>query len=148
MLSNSMSVARSPEAAADPSAISLQNANPRIFLLEDNDLNAMVLKEHFRTFGLRSIVHVRTLADARSWMTDVLSGQFDLIIADVLLPDGMSLPLLERLVAEAPTPVALYTAKLMHEDREAYARLGVAHVFEKPVTTQKIRVGLAALLGA
>lgn len=114
---------------------------PRILLLEDSDLNAVVFVEYLSIYGDFDVTVAKTIREAAGLLERGDDQVFDLCILDVMLPDGLSLDLARKLL-EQHQAVALYTAKLTEGDKVLYGRMPLAHVFEKPMSIGEFEAGM------
>jgi CheY-like chemotaxis protein len=63
------------------------------------------------------------------------SGNFDVILLDISMPDMDGVQLFEALQADSKTrmvPVIVLTAKVLRKDRQRFTELGVAGMIMKP----------------
>ena len=114
---------------------------PRILLLEDSDLNAVVFVEYLSIYGDFDVTIAKTIHEADGLLEGSGDDTCDLCILDVMLPDGLSLDLARKLI-EQHQAVALYTAKLTEGDKVLYGRMPLAHVFEKPMSIGEFEAGM------
>lgn len=94
---------------------------------------------------IRDIVQV-SLEEFAGWQTEkassgteglhlAKSGDFDVILLDISMPDMDGVQLFERLQADPKTriiPVIVLTAKVLLRDRQRFTELGVAGMIMKP----------------
>jgi len=102
----------------------------RILAIEDDRGIRVVLERGLRLAG-HDLVLAETLAVARAaWTSD---GAYDLVLLDVMLPDGDGLALLrERRAAGDSTPTVLLTAREEAELGERAADAGADAYLPKP----------------
>lgn len=113
-------------------------ASPRLLLVEDD-----AAIRRFVLMALEDLaveVHpVATLAEADAALA---AGPWDLLLTDLMLPDGNGTELLARLATRPDAPVrAVFSAGVNAELRERLRGLGVRRIVDKPST-------LATLLDA
>lgn len=119
----------------------------RAFLLEDNEANGFVASEYLEHYGFRDVVWRRSLKDAQADLTDIVDGVFDVVLLDVMLPDGTSVEFLRRIKdGDCPAPVGFYTAKSTLEDQAFYVSLGCDFVFAKPLLIDEFFVAMDNLM--
>lgn len=126
---------------ARPHRLPVAVDTPRILLLEDSDLNAVVFVEYLSIYGDFDVTVAKTIREASDLLEAEDDDAFDLCILDVMLPDGLSLDLARKLL-EQHQAVALYTAKLTEGDKLLYGRMPLAHVFEKPMSIGEFEAGM------
>lgn len=101
----------------------------RILVVEDDRGIATMLERGLRVAGHRSII-VGGVEEARTGWTD---GRFDLVLLDVMLPDGDGIELLaERRAAGDQVPAVLLTAREEGELHERAERAGATAYLPKP----------------
>ena len=117
----------------------------RILVIEDDSgIRAMLAR------GLGVAAYAMTeapdLATGRSLWT---SGAFDVVLLDVMLPDGNGLELVaERRAAGDGTPVVVLSAREETELRERAATAGATAYLPKPFAYAELLACLAALAPA
>ena len=78
----------------------------------------------------------------------IATNRIDLIVLDVLLPDGSGLNACRDLRAERNTiPIILLTAKVQYEDVLGGYKLGADYYITKPFTSTQLINGINLLLG-
>lgn len=115
----------------------------RILIVEDESRLAATLAELLHRQGYTA----DTRQDGLSGLDDALSGIYDLIILDVMLPglDGFSL--LQRLRSGGnTTPVLMLTAKSDLSDRVRGLDCGADYYLTKPFQTQELLACVRLLL--
>src|SRR6185312_3872396 len=88
---------------------SLRGARPMTTCLvvdDDPELRALVA-DHLARFGIRS----RLAADARGMRREVEHGGIDLVLLDLMLPDGNGIELCKELRERSHLPVIMLTAQ-------------------------------------
>lgn len=114
--------------------------NPRILLVEDEELNrtlvkAVLARAQIATVREAEVVDASTLATARERLG---SEDIDLVLLDMNLPDGNGLSLASDLAAGTVTPgryrpsVIAVTASVLPEDRAAVIEAGCDGFLDKP----------------
>jgi len=115
----------------------------KYLLIEDNAALAAALCNRMRLDG-HVIDHAATLADG----SDFLSvGEYDLILLDIMLPDGDGRRFLERHRAQAnTTPVIVLTARSEVSDRVSLLDLGADDYLTKPFDHAELQARCRAVL--
>lgn len=106
----------------------------RVLLLEDNEGNAMVFEGFLETMCDPDVVNVTSIAELDTYADEICNGNFDLVVFDVMLPDGESTGKLANLSRLSPTPFCAYTARVTPVDFERIKQAGALHVFAKPLS--------------
>lgn len=106
----------------------------RAFLLEDNLGNGLVIDGLLELLGYDEVTWVGCLSDARAEFPALAAGAYDLVLLDLMLPDGESFELLADLKAAGVGRVCMYTARTATEDRARMWNAGCDHIFEKPIS--------------
>ena len=102
--------------------------NARILVIEDDAAIRAMLDR-----GLRLAGHEPTMAASLAAGRELWSEAFDLVLLDVMLPDGNGLELLaERRAAGDATPTVLLTAREETQLRERAAQAGATEFLSKP----------------
>lgn len=106
----------------------------KILLVEDNEIIIKGLKysleqEHFEVTSAKSVKDAKTSVDA---------NKFDLIILDVMLPDGDGFELCKYLKSRADTPVIFLTAKDEEQDVIKGLELEAEDYIIKPFRTREL----------
>lgn len=115
----------------------------KYLLIEDNAELAGALCTRMRLDG-HVIDHAATLAEG----SDFLSvGEYDLILLDIMLPDGDGRTFLERHRAQAgDTPVIVLTARSEVSDRVSMLDLGADDYLTKPFDHAELQARCRAVL--
>ncbi len=115
----------------------------RFLLVEDTFDVAEAIIERFSKAG-HIVEPAYNLADAEQ-LADF--NEYDLIILDVNLPDGMGLDLLKRLrTRKSPVPVLVLTARLEIDDRISALDLGADDYMVKPFDLGELEARTRAIL--
>lgn len=116
---------------------------PTILLLEDEANLAIIVKESLETKGFE-VLHAATLALAR---THYHRHKPDIIIADVMLPDGSGFDFVSDLRrTDTYTPVIFLTARSRPEDVVEGFEQGGNDYLKKPFSIAELIVRIKALL--
>lgn len=104
-------------------------ANPKILIVEDNEMIRECVAQHFREDGF-DVHEAGSLAEARKILEKI---ETDALVLDYELPDGCGLELIHAVMSYQPVVISI-TAHLNIPPSEAYNKL--AHVFfRKPFAT-------------
>lgn len=115
----------------------------RILVVEDDNTLRDGLEVGLRLAGF-SMETVATLEDARLAR---LTGDFDVVVLDLMLPDGSGLDLLDEIRRSGSTdPVLLLTARDRVEDRIAGLDHGADDYLGKPFDLDELAARLRALV--
>ena len=83
----------------------------RFLLLEDNALNRELFGVYLETLGYAQPDVVTTIAEFEACIPKILAGAYDLVVMDIMLPDGESIPCAERISRACSVPCMAYTAR-------------------------------------
>jgi len=102
----------------------------RIFILEDDTGFGIMLKRWFEKNGFSAVL-TSTVTQAKK---EFLSGEFDLILSDLRLPDGDGLMFLSWIQErEKPTPLILMTGYGEIQNAVTAIKMGALDYLEKPI---------------
>src|SRR5215469_17521353 len=108
----------------------------RILVIEDNAVNLELMLYLLRSFG-----HDATgVADSRSGLEDASRGDYDLILADLLMPGMDGYELSRRIKSEMPhirAPLVAVTAQAMVGDRRRALAAGFDGYIAKPIDPRR-----------
>src|SRR5690606_25250809 len=115
----------------------------RMLLVEDTEDVAEPIVAAFSRHG-HAVDHMATREAAQ----DALAVQeYDLVILDLMLPDGSGLELLRCLrAAQCPTPVLVLTARLDVDDRVDALDIGADDYLSKPFDLRELEARALALI--
>ena len=112
-----------------------------ILICEDNEMNQIVIIEHLKRVGLKTVVAHNGKEGVDLVKARMLNNekQFDLIFMDIHMPvmDGMEAAS-EIIALGTNTPIVAMTANVMKEDRAMYMSVGMKECMGKPFTTQEL----------
>lgn len=114
----------------------------RILLIEDDRGLALGICEYLRAQQIQ-ITHV---ADASSALT--AQGDYDLVLCDIMLPDGNGLNLLVKLQQRRSCPVLFLTALSSAEDQICGLEAGAADYLCKPIDPSLLLAKIRSCLRA
>jgi two-component system OmpR family response regulator len=128
--------------AATFGAMGSDAAGARVLLVDDDvELSAM-LRQYLETEGFEVGVDFTGGAAVET----ALSGAYDLIILDVMLPNQSGIELLRRIRAESAIPVVMLTAKGDGVDRVVGLELGADDYVAKPYYPRELVARIRAVL--
>lgn len=105
------------------------------YVLEDDEASGQVATEFLKGYGFKTVTWRRSMVEAMKDADDLATGQYDLILLDMMLPDGTGMPLLDRIKRRGcPVPAGLYTGRSNLEDSAFYDNHACDFVFEKPMS--------------
>ncbi|AIQ66106.1 transcriptional regulator [Paenibacillus stellifer] len=115
----------------------------RILIVEDEvhlaEALSQILKKHNYSVD---IVH-----DGRSGLDNALSGIYDLVLLDIMMPELDGISVLKELRSEGnPTPVILLTAKGEISDKVTGLDYGADDYIAKPFSTEELMARIRAAL--
>ena len=120
-------------------------AQPRILVVEDNEMNRDMLTRRLARNGFATIV-----AESAEQALDLIAtDRPDLILMDVQLPGISGLEATQRLKADPATrdiPVVALTAQTLQGDREKGLEAGCDEYETKPVDLPRLVAKMRALL--
>ncbi len=111
----------------------------RVLVVEDNQLNADILRHFLRDYGVAFDV-----VDTGRLAVDTYSdGKYDLILMDVMLPELNGYEATEQILAaskrQPPVPIIGVTAKVFRRDQRRCIECGMVDVVHKPVDFKLLR---------
>jgi len=107
-----------------------------ILIVEDNEKNLKLVRDLLQFKGYRTL-EAKTAQDG---IRLAESGQPDLILMDIQLPDGDGISALRQLREQArtaPIPVIALTAFAMKDDRERFLEAGFDGYLDKPINVKE-----------
>lgn len=117
----------------------------RILVIEDNPTNLDLITYVLRALGYDVAFETNGL----DGLETAQSGNFDLVLADILMPELDGFELAKRFKADpglAGTPLVAVTALAMTGDREKILASGFDGYISKPIDPQKFGAQIEALL--
>jgi len=108
--------------------------NPRLLLVEDNEINRFLVQENLAALGL----HLDMAENGEIGLAQVMQHQYDLVLMDLQMPvmDGLECcqKIRERFSAQQ-LPVIAMTANAFARERELAAKAGMNAFITKPFET-------------
>ncbi|PWE30784.1 response regulator transcription factor [Pararhodobacter marinus] len=114
----------------------------RYLLVEDNRELAEAVVNRLCLDG-HAVDHAATLAEAEDWLA---ATGYDLILLDVMLPDGDGRDFLARSRARIETPVIMLTARSQVSDRVGALDQGADDYITKPFDFEELEARCRAVL--
>jgi len=115
----------------------------KFLLVEDNPDLAMAIASRMRQDG-HVLDHAENLADASAFVS---TGEYDLILLDIMLPDGDGRTFLEKhRASNLDTPVIILTARSQVSDRIGSLDLGADDYVTKPFDHAELEARCRAVL--
>jgi two-component system response regulator CpxR len=114
----------------------------RLLIVDDDHGLVNLLKRFLEAEGFQ----VGAAFDHPSGLKAARSGEYELVILDVMLPGGSGFELLKSLRQESPTPVLLLTARGEAVDRILGLEIGADDYLAKPFDPRELVARIRAIL--
>lgn len=115
----------------------------RVLVIEDQTDIADLIAMHISDLGLK----VDCIADGQAGYEAALSGRYDLLVLDVMLPGRDGMDIVRNLRIERVTvPVLMLTARAGEIDRVLGLELGADDYLSKPFSVPELQARVKALL--
>jgi len=118
------------------------NCHVRILMVEDNDDTSHVMKHLLERQGYR-VEAVNTIASA---FERAITGEFDLLISDIGLPDGSGIELMRKLAQIRPIRGIAVSGFGMEEDVRRSIEAGFAEHLTKPINFKQLNEAVQRLM--
>lgn len=115
---------------------------PKILLVEDEEKLARVVELELRYEGYE----VEKAFDGREGLEKALSGDFDLVLLDIMLPSLSGMEVLRRLRRESQVPVIMVTARDSVVDKVSGLDSGADDYITKPFEIEELLARIRAAL--
>ena len=115
---------------------------PKILLVEDEEKLARVVELELRYEGYE----VEKAFDGREGLEKALSGGFDLVLLDIMLPSMSGMEVLRRLRRESQVPVIMVTARDTVVDKVSGLDSGADDYITKPFEIEELLARIRAAL--
>jgi DNA-binding response OmpR family regulator len=115
---------------------------PRVLLVDDDQELLELLNDYLTREGYR----VELASDGRTGVSAALSGQHDIIVLDVMMPEVNGIQALGMIRAQSNLPVLMLTAKGDDTDRIMGLELGADDYVPKPCTPRELSARIRAIL--
>jgi two-component system response regulator CpxR len=113
-----------------------------ILLIEDDTDLCALMRDYFAEKGFR----IQCAHDGRHGLARALSGAFDLIILDAMLPALDGFEVLRQIRKRSETPVIMLTARTAEADRVAGLNAGADDYLPKPFGPEELLARIRAVL--
>ena len=124
--------------ATDPAA----TREPRVLLVDDDRELCQMLSEYLAAERF----DVKSVHDGGEALAELQSGEFEIVILDVMLPSVGGLDVLRKLGATYPTPILMLTARGDDVDRIVGLELGADDYLSKPFNPRELVARIRAIL--
>ena len=114
----------------------------RILLVEDEEKLARMVELELQYEGYE----VEKAFDGRTGLEKALSGQFDLVLLDIMLPALSGMEVLRRLRRESQMPVIMLTARDTVVDKVSGLDMGADDYITKPFAIEELLARIRAAL--
>ncbi len=115
---------------------------PKVLLIDDDRELAGLLVEYLQRDGFEpAAVH-----DGESGVSQALSGRYDIVVLDVMMPRLDGIAVLRQIRAQSRIPVVMLTARGDDIDRIVGLELGADDYVPKPCTPRELAARLRAIL--
>ena len=102
----------------------------RVLLVDDDALLTELLTEYLNAEGL----NVRSVSDGEAGVQEILSGQYDVVVLDSMMPKMNGLDVLKNVRSQSTVPIIMLTAKGDDIDRIIGLEMGADDYVPKPCT--------------
>jgi two-component system, OmpR family, response regulator len=114
----------------------------RVLLIDDDERLLALLHDYLVAEGFA----VRTESDPTRGVGAALSGEFDIVVLDVMMPRLNGLDVLRRIREQSTLPILMLTARGDDVDRITGLELGADDYVAKPCTPRELVARLRAIL--
>jgi DNA-binding response OmpR family regulator len=115
----------------------------RVLIIEDDEAILMPLEDDLRLDGYE----ITSVQDGRKGLAAAVSGTWDLVVLDLMLPSLDGLEICRRLRAGGDTtPVLILTARVQEVDRILGLELGADDYVTKPFSRKELLARVRALI--
>lgn len=115
---------------------------PHLLVVDDDREIRDLLKRFLAKHGFR----VTVAEDGPSCMASIESGQFDLVVLDVMMPGEDGLSVCRRIRARSDLPVIMLTAVAEETDRIVGLEIGADDYLPKPFNPRELLARIRAIL--
>ena len=121
---------------------SIEDANPNILIVEDDERLANLTKEYMESNGM----HVELEMDGRRAVNRIINEQPDLVVLDVMLPGMDGLNICREVRSKFHNPILMLTARTDDVDQVLGLEMGADDYVAKPVRPRILLARIRALL--
>lgn len=115
---------------------------PQLLMIEDDRRLAGMVIEYFTHAGF-DVAHAETAAEGATWLARHAA---DLVLLDLMLPDGDGLDVCRRIRAASDVPIIMLTARGEPTDRIVGLELGADDYLPKPFEPRELLARVRAVL--
>jgi two-component system OmpR family response regulator len=115
---------------------------PRVLVVDDDTYLTLMLSDYLKAEGFQ----VAAVHDAEAGVSQALSGDYDVVILDVMMPRMSGTEALRRIRADSAIPIIMLTAKGDDIDRVIGLELGADDYVPKPYFPRELVARLRAVL--
>ena len=126
----------------DQANVNHMQDSPHILVVDDHRDIRDALARYLEKNGMR----VTAAADARAMDAAMKTGNFDLLVLDVMMPGEDGLSVCRRLRADGALPILLLTALGEEMDRVVGLEMGAADYLAKPFSPRELLARVKAVL--
>src|SRR5512146_2670452 len=121
----------------------VSTATPLLVLLVEDDLRlAGLTREYLEGHGV-AVVHV---ADGRRGQDEALTGRYDAVLLDLMLPGKDGLEVCREIRARSDVPIVVLTARGEEADRVMGLELGADDYLAKPFSPRELLARIRAVV--
>ena len=114
----------------------------RVLIVDDDAALAVMLTEHLAPEGFK----VKAVQQGRDGVAEALSGQYDAVLLDIMLPGISGTEVLRQIRQQSQVPVIMLTAKGDDVDRVVGLEMGADDYISKPFYARELVARLKAVL--
>jgi two-component system, OmpR family, response regulator len=114
----------------------------RVLIVDDDAALAAMLTEHLAPEGFE----LKAVQQGREGVTAALSGQYDAVLLDIMLPGISGTEVLRQIRQQSQVPVIMLTAKGDDVDRVVGLEMGADDYISKPFYARELVARLKAVL--
>lgn len=114
----------------------------RILLVDDDNSLTELLTEYLNVEGLE----VYSVSDGEAGVKEILSGQYDVVVLDSMMPKMNGLDVLKTVRAQSKVPIIMLTAKGDDIDRIIGLEMGADDYVPKPCQPRELLARINAIL--
>jgi two-component system, OmpR family, phosphate regulon response regulator OmpR len=114
----------------------------RVLLVDDDTRLSAMVASYLQGHALE----VETRPDAVQGLAAVRSGRYDVVLLDIMLPDGDGLELCRVIRSESTVPIVMLTARGEDTDRIVGLELGADDYLPKPFNPRELVARVKAVL--
>jgi two-component system, OmpR family, phosphate regulon response regulator OmpR len=120
----------------------MEIVNIPVLLIDDDLRLCELLKTYLSGHGFQ----VSVANNVKEGMRQLRSGSFDLVLLDIMLPDGDGLDVCKKIRVDSPVPIIMLTARGADEDKIIGLELGADDYLAKPFNPRELVARAKAVL--